>query len=669
MSGANNSGAQVMATDALSAQLYASLEAMPDGFLLLDRDLRFKYVNAPAERILRRSREDLIGKLMWEEYPDFRGSIADREYARVMKEGGATSTFQLDLPPSRIEVRAFASPSGLAIFVRDISEEYATQERMRLLRAAVGRLDDIIVITGAATATEPVAKIVFVNEAFVRLTGYSAEEVIGQTPQMMRGPNTDVALLEGMRARLSRGETASGELIYYTKSGEELWIDMQMSPFKEPSGDTTHVVFVCREITERKRAEQALKESNERFRIVAQTTADVVWDWNLIDDTIWWGDGLRTRFGYETAPSSSSWWTDRVHPDDRRRVRDGIDAAIAGGVEQWGAEYRFLRADDRYAQVIDRGVVIRDEHGKGVRMVGSMLDATAQRELEAQLRQAQRLEAVGQLTGGVAHDFNNLLTVILSNAELLERRLSHDEQLHMLAEMTRIAAERGAELTSRLLAFSRRQTLDPKPSDIAALLRGMDGLLRRAVGERITISSSCVEGLWPALIDPLQLETAILNLCINARDAMPNGGALTIEGRNVVLPPDRDSPAGDYVFISVTDTGEGMDDETRAHAFEPFFTTKEVGKGSGLGLSMVYGFVTQSRGRIDIETAKGRGTSVNSTFHALSNAPARLRNGLSAAPRHGAARQRRRTSSEPPLFLDSPPNPPYRPAFRDGSGD
>ena len=239
----------------------------------------------------------------------------------------------------------------------------------------------------------------------------------------------------------------------------------------------------------------------------------------------------------------------------------------------------------------------------------------------------------------------------------------------MLAEMTRIAAERGAELTSRLLAFSRRQTLDPKPSDIAALLRGMDGLLRRAVGERISISSSCVDGLWPALIDPLQLETAILNLCINARDAMPNGGALTIEGRNVVLPPDRDSPAGDYVFISVTDTGEGMDDETRARAFEPFFTTKEVGKGSGLGLSMVYGFVTQSRGRIDIETAKGRGTSVNSTFHALSNAPARLRNGLSAAPRHGAARQRRRTSSEPPLFLDSPPNPPYRPAFRDGSGD
>ena len=328
MSGADKDGAGILATDALSAQLYASLEAMPDGFLLLDRDLRFTYVNAPAERILRRSREDLIGKLMWEEYADFRGSIADHEYARVMKEGGATSTFQLDLPPSRIEVRAFASPGGLAIFVRDISEEYAAQERMRLLQVAVGHLDDIVVITGAASATEPVAKIVFVNEAFVRVTGYSAEEVIGQTPQMMRGPNTDVALLEGMRAGLSRGETVSGELIYYTKSGEELWIDMQMSPFKEPSGDTTHVVFVCREITERKRAEQALKESNERFRIVAQTTADVVWDWNLVDDTIWWGDGLRTRFGYETAPSSSSWWTDRVHPDDRRRVRDGIDAAI-----------------------------------------------------------------------------------------------------------------------------------------------------------------------------------------------------------------------------------------------------------------------------------------------------------------------------------------------------
>src|SRR5690606_18711566 len=274
--------------------------------------------------------------------------------------------------------------------------------------------------------------------------------------------------------------------------------------------------------------------------------------------TMWWSDGMATLFGYgpeNRAPTSES-WTVALHPDDRERVVAGIHAVIEGRGEKWADEYRFIRADGSCAHVIDRGSVIRDGEGRAVRMVGSMIDVTAQRELEAQLRQSQRLEAVGQLTGGVAHDFNNLLTVILSNAELLETRLAGDEHLHMLAEMTRLAAERGAELTSRLLSFSRRQALDPKPTDVAALVRGMEGLLRRAIGEQIEVRIAPAAGLWHALIDKLQLETAILNLCINARDAMADGGVLQIEMRNVADDPE----VGDCVLVSVGDTGAGMDE-------------------------------------------------------------------------------------------------------------
>lgn len=595
--------------DALTAQLRDSLESMPDGFALLGRDLRLLYVNAKAERILERSRAEMIGRVLWDIFPEGRGGAAETEYARVLREGGS-ATFEVGGgEQARIEVRAHLTTSGeIGVYLRDVTKARATQELARLLQAAVSRLEDVVLITEAATPETPDPGIVFVNEAFTRLTGYTFEEVQGRSPQFMRGPLTDAVLLVRMREELRQGRPARGEMVYYTKDGRELWVDIQLSPFRAPSGEATHIVIVSRDISERRRAEQALRESNERFRMVAQATADVVWDWDLVTDTIWWGDGMRTRFGYDYdgAPQIGESWVEHIHPDDRARVVSGIHNVIDGGDELWADEYRFIRVDGSVAQVADRGFAIRDERGAAVRMVGSMLDVTQQRELEAQLRQSQQLEAVGQLTGGVAHDFNNLLTVILSNAEALEARLAGQEQLHVLAEMTRMAAERGAELTSRLLAFSRRQALDPTPTDVAALVRGTEALLRRAVGEQIELRVESAEGLWPALIDKLQLETAILNLCINARDAMSDGGALRIEIGNVA----GDAEVGDCVRVCVSDNGAGMDDATRARVFEPFFTTKDVGKGSGLGLSMVYGFVTQSKGRVEIETALGEGTAV-----------------------------------------------------------
>jgi signal transduction histidine kinase len=239
----------------------------------------------------------------------------------------------------------------------------------------------------------------------------------------------------------------------------------------------------------------------------------------------------------------------------------------------------------------------------------------ARRKLEDQLHQVQKLESIGQLTGGIAHDFNNLLTVILGNAELMVEQLAADDPLRMLAEMTRDAAVRGSDLTHRLLAFARRQALDPKSLDVNQLLSLMDGLLRRTVREDIEIELVRGAGLWTALVDPSQLEAAVLNLAINARDAMPAGGRLTVETANARLDDEYagqhpDVRAGQYVMVAVSDTGQGIAPQNLARVFEPFFTTKAVGKGTGLGLSMVWGFIKQSRGHVQIYSELGHGTTV-----------------------------------------------------------
>ena len=247
--------------------------------------------------------------------------------------------------------------------------------------------------------------------------------------------------------------------------------------------------------------------------------------------------------------------------------------------------------------------------------VGTIVtDITDQKHAETQLAQAQRMEAIGQLTGGIAHDFNNMLTAILLNAEVLATQIQN-ESLRQLAEAMRLAAEHGADLTARLLAFGRRQTLVPRPTDVNALLGDMAPLMQRTLGEHIEIKLVRGENLWPATIDRGQLESAVLNLAVNARDAMPDGGRLAIETANAELDEgyaavNPDVRPGQYVMVAVSDTGAGMSADVLARAFEPFFTTKDVGKGTGLGLSMVYGFVKQSEGHARIYSEVGVGTVV-----------------------------------------------------------
>jgi PAS domain S-box-containing protein len=374
-----------------------------------------------------------------------------------------------------------------------------------------------------------------------------------------------------------------------------------------------------------------LARSEERYRLVARATRDVVYDWHVASGRIEWTESMQSVFGY--APETigdGAWWLGRVHPADRDVLQRSVAAAVADPATVVSTvQYRVRRADDRYAHVSGSLIVQRSQDGVAERVIGSIRDVTSEHLLEERLRQAQKMEAVGQLAGGVAHDFNNLLTVIGGHVFMLEQGSAGSGEADAraakhLAGITR-ATDRAASLTRQLLAFGRKQLLSPTLLDVNAVVEEMLHMLRPAVGERIEVITRLDPNLRAIYADAGQLGQVLLNLALNARDAMQptNGGTLTIETANTSL-LDRSEPrsgdaisaaaesglsAGDYVRLTVRDTGTGMDAATLSRAFEPFFTTKPPGRGTGLGLASVYGILKQSFGDIQAESVPGIGST------------------------------------------------------------
>jgi PAS domain S-box-containing protein len=358
-------------------------------------------------------------------------------------------------------------------------------------------------------------------------------------------------------------------------------------------------------------------KNEARFRAVAKATTDLAWDWNLRTNKIWWDEDYEKLFGYAPPEQSADaeHWLTHVHPEDAAMVSRSVREAIEARQEYWTSQYRFLHGNGSVIRLESRACLVFDKDDRPVHLIGGVTDVTNKLLKAEQSKQAERLESIGQLTGGIAHDFNNLLTVILGNTELLLMDLPEDDRLRHMASMTQAAATRAAELTHRLLAFARRQPLEAKPTDVNLLLRETNALLRRTLTEDIEIELSLGDGIWSAMIDPAQLEKSVLHLCVNARDATPVGGRLTIETANCSLDEEyakRDPSVlpGSYVMIAISDSGSGITPENISRVFDPFFTTKEVGKGTGLGLSMVYGFIKQSNGHIRIYSELGHGTTI-----------------------------------------------------------
>ena len=459
----------------------------------------------------------------------------------------------------------------------------------------------------------------YVSEAFERLTGYNAEDVIGnqriEFASLIHPDDREKMYVETIKA-IEQNQPFQVEYRIIHKDSGIRWLWEQGSGVRDKDGNIVAIEGYMTDITLQKEADANIRESEQRFQLLSKATNDAIWDWDLLTNELWWSDSFATLFGIDTQSKKPSikGWEKRIHPDERNRVLNNLKRAIETQQQSWSENYKFQRQDGDYADVIDRGYVIYNSANEAIRMVGGITDITDRLEIEEKLRQSQRLEAVGQLTGGVAHDFNNLLTVIVGNAEIITESLASDSKLRGLSEMIQEAADRGAELIRSLLAFSRKQALDPKHIDANQLLNNFQGLLSRSIGEAIQLELALEPDLWLAQVDPGQLENALLNLAINARDAMPSGGRLLIETLNVSLSEDygsqHDVTPGDYVIIGVSDTGVGIAPENLDKVFEPFYTTKSKDKGTGLGLAMVYGFARQSYGHINVYSEVGQGTTI-----------------------------------------------------------
>ena len=387
--------------------------------------------------------------------------------------------------------------------------------------------------------------------------------------------------------------------------------------------------------------ERALTRSDERYRMLARATRDVFYELDTSNGSIEWSESMLSVFGYYPAEVGRdvTWWIDRIHPDDRDAMVASRRAFLADPSRSSdSSRYRILRADGTYANVSGYALAQRAPDGSAPRLIGAIRDVTVESQLAEQLRESQKMEAVGQLAGGVAHDFNNLLTVIGGHVYMIEAKVPRTEiGDHHLRGITK-TADRAAQLTKQLLAFSRRQLMKPAVLNPNSIVDEVLSMIRPAIGERIVVETRLDPLLAPVLVDSGQLVQVLVNLALNARDAMPNGGTLSIETENATLTSGSEAanatslPPGDYVRITMADSGIGMTATTLARAFEPFFTTKPPGSGTGLGLATAYGIVKQSMGDIRADSRPGEGSTFTVLLPAAKRPVDLTSNDASSAP-------------------------------------
>lgn len=457
---------------------------------------------------------------------------------------------------------------------------------------------------------------VYVNSEYARMCSEkSAREMLGKPWREVVDTDDAARVERDIRDGLQRRGKWFGEMTVHGEGGRVLPVEMAITALSDGG-----VVCVSRDLTERMRAEKAQAEAESKYQMIVEKVAAISYIAELGIEGRWRyvSPQIESILGYtqEEWLIGSKNWVKFVHPDDLTTVQEAEDACLTGHAFQ--AEYRLTRKDGRVIWVSDSAVVVQGSDGMPL-MEGIIVDITERKQFEGQLQQSRRMEAVGRLAGGIAHDFNNLLTIIKGYTELAVQRKDIPAPVRGDIEHIEDASERAAGLVRQLLAFSRKQVLQPKNLDLNGIVLGLEKLLRRLIGEDIEMKTMVSAGLGTIKADPAQVEQVLMNLVVNARDAMPNGGKIIVETSNVDLDKTYASEhvtvkPGSYVMLAVSDTGTGMSAETAAHIFEPFFTTKGGSKGTGLGLATVYGIVKQSGGYIWVYSEPGKGASFKVYF-------------------------------------------------------
>jgi PAS domain S-box-containing protein len=599
------------------ALLRSAVDASPNGMIMADGQGRIVMVNRQVERQFGYEHGELVGRALETLLPEryrsthagFRASFMANPHARPMGAGrelfalhkaGHEFPVEIGLAPVKRENQHFVIAS-----VVDITERRRAEERIRWLSLAVEQGPTSVVMTDLD------GKIEYVNPKFTEVTGYSLDDVRGKTPRILKSGHTPLETYRELWNSITTGRPWHGELLNKKKDGTTYWDAVWVYPIRDGSGAVTRFLALKEDITARKGAQAQLADTAARLQALMEHAHDgvsvispsgVILEVNRRMAEIA-GRSITDIVGHNIAEFTSA-------ESAATKLAEFAEVVAHGTGQVLGVE--ILRPDSTKV-LLDFALSTVDLAGE--RLVLALgRDVTEQRTLEVQLRQAQKMEAIGRLAGGVAHDFNNVLTAVFGYVDLLREELPPDSSAHRDLAEVRKAAERAAGLTRQLLAFSRQQVLEPMVLELNELVIEFEKMLRRVIGEDVDLRLALDKKIGNVRADPGQLHQVIMNLVVNARDAMPTGGKLIIETSNADLSEQyaelhQPVVAGPYVMLAVSDTGMGMTPEIKARIFEPFFTTKERGKGTGLGLSTVYGIVKQSGGYIWCYSEVGRGTT------------------------------------------------------------
>lgn len=594
------------------------IENAHDIIFTMDLEGRFTSINESGARMVGHTREQILNSNISEMVsPDFLAQVWEMvakkiggvEYTVYESEIIAKDGRRIPIDANTSMIRENGVPVGFQGIVRDITDRKRVEQELRkseeLYRDLIENAYDIIYTTDLQ------GNFTSVNRACERITGFTREESLKMNMTDAIVPEFLTHAFDQIKRRLAGEEVGASDYEIIAKDGHHIAVEVRSSVLFE-DGIPAGIQGIARDVTERNRAEQALRKSEELYRDLIENAHDIIYSIDLAGNYTSVNQAVERITGYTRAEALSMNLDQVIAPEQLGKVRQMIAQKMVG--DNFTAYDSEMVAKDGHRIPIEINTSIIFENGVPVGGRGIARDVTERRQLEDQLRQAQKMEAIGQLVGGIAHDFNNMLTAINGYSDLTLRKMSDADPLRRNIEEIKKAGEHSADLTYQLLAFSRQQILQPKVLSLNQVIADTSKMLQRMIGENVELVALLDPGTGAVKVDPGQLSQIIVNLAVNARDAMPHGGKLTLETSNVFLNDaygrkHTGSLAGPQVMLAITDTGVGIDAAIIGRIFEPFFTTKDVGKGTGLGLATVYGIVQQSGGTIRVYSEVGQGTT------------------------------------------------------------